>query len=683
MRDNIKIFNDTRDISLNEYKSYTDDLINNTVVYTEEYMKFFFANCNSLDKQQKISICNEDTISCVLNIYRKDNDNHIAMLNFADAYTPGGLVLKGATTQEECICRCSNLYESLISDKCKNDYYDYNATLKNRYYTDRTIYSKYVCLFKDSNYNRLSYPIFPDVITCPAPVCCENKEVWVNRIDAVLCTAKENNIDTLVLGAWGCGAFGNDAQFVASIFMEELEKYKVADNVIFAIPTNDYINVNIDSAVKVKVSSDPAKMKIAASNFLNKNEEYIRSSVVDVLQGNVREIIGQMKLEEIVQDRKKFADKVQENAAPDMAKMGLDIVSFNVQNVTDNGNVIENLGIDRVVSISKSAQISRAESERDIAVAKASAEKQANDARVEAETAIAEQNNALEIKKQELKKQSDIKKAEADAAYEIQEQEQRKTIEIATADANIAKQEKEAEIKEKEIAVKEKSLDAEVKKQADAEKYARIQKADADKYEAEQRAEAEKITKLKEAEAIQARSIAEAEGTKAKGIAEAEAIKAKGLAEAEAMEKKAEAMAKYGKAAMTDMIIKVLPQMAEAIAKPLESIDKVSIIGGAGDSGMSTISDNVPQVLAKTIESVKETTGFDLTEVMKANTYDARVNNNLNITTDLENKVVEKVVNEAVTDIEDNVPNTVAPDIDIAVHNEPVNAPKTHKNKKN
>lgn len=256
-----------------------------------------------------------------------------------------------------------------------------------------------------------------------------------------------------------------------------------------SVPTNDYINVNIDSAVKVKVSMDPEKMKLAASNFLNKNEEYIRSSVVDVLQGNVREIIGQMKLEEIVQDRKKFADKVQENAAPDMAKMGLDIVSFNVQNVTDKGNVIENLGIDRVVTISKSAQISKAESERDIAVAKAAADKQANDARVEAETAIAEQNNALEIKKQELKKQSDIKKAEADAAYEIQEQEQRKTIEIATADANIAKQEKEAEIKEKEIAVREKSLDAEVKKQADAEKYARMQKADAEKYEQEKRAE--------------------------------------------------------------------------------------------------------------------------------------------------------------------------------------------------
>lgn len=380
-----------------------------------------------------------------------------------------------------------------------------------------------------------------------------------------------------------------------------------------SVPTNDYINVNIDSAVKVKVSMDPEKMKLAASNFLNKNEEYIRSSVVDVLQGNVREIIGQMKLEEIVQDRKKFADKVQENAAPDMAKMGLDIVSFNVQNVTDKGNVIENLGIDRVVTISKSAQISKAESERDIAVAKAAADKQANDARVEAETAIAEQNNALEIKKQELKKQSDIKKAEADAAYEIQEQEQRKTIEIATADANIAKQEKEAEIKEKEIAVREKSLDAEVKKQADAEKYARMQKADAEKYEQEKRAEAEKFTKLQAAEATRAQYEAEAEGIRAKGLAE-----------------------------------------AEAIAKPLESIDKVSIIGGAGDSGMSAISDNVPQVLAKTIESVKETTGFDLTEVMKANTYDAKVNNNINVATDFGEKITENAVKETTAEMHKN-----------------------------
>lgn len=432
--------------------------------------------------------------------------------------------------------------------------------------------------------------------------------------------------------------------FLQRVDKLELKMISVDVKTKESVPTNEYINVNIDSAVKIKVGSSKEMLEKAASNFLNKNEDYIRNSVGDVLEGNVREIIGQMRLEDIVQDRKMFAEKVQENAAPDMARMGLEIVSFNVQNVTDEGNVIENLGIDRVVSISKSAQISRAESERDIEVAKANATKQANDARIEAETAIAERNNELEIKKQELKRAADVKKAEADAAYEIQQQEQRKTIEITTADANIAKQEKEIELREKEIAVKEKTLDADIRKQAEAEKYATQQKADAQLYQRQKEAEAKQFEIQKQAEAKKAQAEAdrfakeqEAEAVKAQGIAEAESIKAKGLADAESIKARglaeAEAMAKYGKAAMTEMIIKVLPQMAEAIAKPLESIDKVTIIdGGSGENGVGTFSGNVPSVLAKTIESIKETTGFDLTEVMKANTYDAKTTKNVNFT---------------------------------------------------
>lgn len=358
--------------------------------------------------------------------------------------------------------------------------------------------------------------------------------------------------------------------FLQRVDKLELKMISVDVKTKESVPTNEYINVNIDSAVKIKVGSSKEMLEKAASNFLNKNEDYIRNSVGDVLEGNVREIIGQMRLEDIVQDRKMFAEKVQENAAPDMARMGLEIVSFNVQNVTDEGNVIENLGIDRVVSISKSAQISRAESERDIAVAKANATKQANDARIEAETAIAERNNELEIKKQELKRAADVKKAEADAAYEIQQQEQRKTIEITTADANIAKQEKEIELREKEIAVKEKTLDADIRKQAEAEKYATQQKADAQLYQRQKEAEAKQFE---------------------------------------------------------------IQKQAEAIAKPLESIDKVTIIdGGSGENGVGTFSGNVPSVLAKTIESIKETTGFDLTEVMKANTYDAKTTKNVNFT---------------------------------------------------
>ena len=402
--------------------------------------------------------------------------------------------------------------------------------------------------------------------------------------------------------------------FLQRVDKLELKMISVDVKTKESVPTNEYINVNIDSAVKIKVGSSKEMLEKAASNFLNKNEDYIRNSVGDVLEGNVREIIGQMRLEDIVQDRKMFAEKVQENAAPDMARMGLEIVSFNVQNVTDEGNVIENLGIDRVVSISKSAQISRAESERDIEVAKANATKQANDARIEAETAIAERNNELEIKKQELKRAADVKKAEADAAYEIQQQEQRKTIEITTADANIAKQEKEIELREKEIAVKEKTLDADIRKQAEAEKYATQQKADAQLYQRQKEAEAKQFEIQKQAEAKKAQAEAEARAHTSRL-------------------QFTEAMAKYGKAAMTEMIIKVLPQMAEAIAKPLESIDKVTIIdGGSGENGVGTFSGNVPSVLAKTIESIKETTGFDLTEVMKANTYDAKTTKNVNFT---------------------------------------------------
>lgn len=449
--------------------------------------------------------------------------------------------------------------------------------------------------------------------------------------------------------------------FLQRVDKLELKMISVDVKTRESVPTNEYINVMIDSAVKLKVGTTPEYLKKAAENFLNKNEEYIKNSVVDVLEGNIREIIGQMKLEDIVTDRKQFAEKVMENAAPDMEKMGLQIISFNIQNVSDENDVIENLGIDRIVTISKSAAISRAESERDIKIARAKAEKEANDADVEARAEIAAKNNELAIKEAELKIISDKKLAEADAAYRIQEEEQRKTIEIAHANADIARREKEAELAEKEIALKEKKLDAEIKKQAEAEKFARqqqadaelytkqraaeadkaqrIAKAEAEKYEAEQKAEAakasaaaERFAKEQAAAAVQAQGEAEAAATRARGLAEAEAIRAQGEAEAEAMNKKADAYEKYGKAAMTEMIVKVLPQMAAEIAKPLDAIDKITIIGGGeGSNGVDQVAANVPIVLAKTIESVKETTGIDIREIMKADTYDAKVTRNINV----------------------------------------------------
>ncbi len=406
-----------------------------------------------------------------------------------------------------------------------------------------------------------------------------------------------------------------------------------------AVPTADYININVDATVNVKISNEPDKLRLAAENFLNKNTEYIAGVAREVLEGNVREIVGKMKLEEMVSDRQKFATLVKENAEPDLAAMGLDIISFNVQNFVDGNEVIENLGIDNIVRIKKSAAIARAESERDIKVAQANADKEANDAAVAAETEIAKKQTELAIKKSELQMESDTKKAMADAAYEIQKEEQRKTIEITTANADIAKQEREIELKQKEVAVKEQALEAEVKKQAEADKYAAQQRADAALYQRQKEAEAKQFEAQREAEARKAQAEAdryakqqEAEGIRAVGEAEASAIQAKGIAEAEAMEKKAQAYAKYNKAAVAEMMIKVLPEIAGKIAEPLTQIDKITIIGGGeGSTGIDQVAGNVPAVMTKLFESMKETTGIDLADIIKADSYEAMVNRNITV----------------------------------------------------
>ena len=370
-----------------------------------------------------------------------------------------------------------------------------------------------------------------------------------------------------------------------------------------AVPTADYININVDATVNVKISNDPEKLRLAAENFLNKNTEYIASVAREVLEGNVREIVGKMRLEEMVSDRQKFANLVKENAEPDLAAMGLDIISFNVQNFVDGNDVIENLGIDNIVEIAK-------------------------------------KQNELAIKKSELQMEADTKKAMADAAYEIQKEEQRKTIEVTTANADIAKQEREIELKQKQVAVTEQSLEAEVKKKAEAEKYAAQQRAEAELYQRQKDAEAKQFEAQREAEAQKAQAEAmrfareqEAAGIRAVGEAEASAIQAKGIAEAEAMEKKAEAYAKYNKAAVAEMMIKVLPDIAGKVAEPLGQIDKITIIGGGegGSNGVDQIAGNVPVVMAKVFESMKEATGIDLADIINAESYDAKVNRNVNV----------------------------------------------------
>lgn len=387
-----------------------------------------------------------------------------------------------------------------------------------------------------------------------------------------------------------------------------------------AVPTADYININVDATVNVKISDNEERLKLAAQNFLNKNSEYIGRVAREVLEGNVREIVGKMALEEMVSDRQKFAMLVKENAEPDLAAMGLDIISFNVQNFVDGNGVIENLGVDNIVKIQKNAAISRAESEKEIAKAQANAKREANEAEVNAASEIAKKQNELAIRKAELKKAADIKQAEADSAYKIQEEEQRKTVEITTAEANIAKQEKEILLKQKEAEVMEQSLDAQVKKKAEADRFAKQQLADAQLYERQREAEAKKFETEKEADAMKAQAEAkkytmeqEAEGIRTKGIAEAESIRAKAVAEAEGIEKKAEAMTKMGEAAVLEMYFKALPEVVKNAAMPLANVDKITMYG---DGNSSKLMKDVMGTVVQVTDGLKEATGVDLQSVL-------------------------------------------------------------------
>lgn len=426
-----------------------------------------------------------------------------------------------------------------------------------------------------------------------------------------------------------------------------------------SVPTNDFINVNVDAVAKIQVIGDPEGIRLAAKNFLNMTGQEISRQVQDSLEGNMREVIGGISLRDININRDAFSDAIMEKAQKDMNALGLNIISCNIQNVTDDKNLIEDLGADNTWTIKKQAKINKANAERDIAKAEAAANQEANDARVDSETAIATRNNELAVKKSELNIVEETKKADADAAYAIQQQVQQKTINEKTVDAESAKlilqQEKQKEINAKtveaqterarreqeltseQIKIKENELQAAIAKQAEAEKFKTVtnaaaeleqrkRKAEAEAYEAEQKARAIKAQAeadqfRMEQEAIGKKKLAEAAAYEIaqKGQAEAEAIEKKGLAEAEAMNKKAEAYKQYGQAAILDMVVKIIPEVSKNVAAPIGNIDNLNVYGTSGQDAVG-VSGMVPSVIKQSFDVIQSATGVDMTKMVQEKT---------------------------------------------------------------
>lgn len=376
-----------------------------------------------------------------------------------------------------------------------------------------------------------------------------------------------------------------------------------------AVPTSEFINIFIDGVANIKVSSNPQFIGLAVENFLRRGKKEIADVAQQVLEGNMREIVGQMKLAELVQNRDKFAKMVQDNATADMSKMGLEIINLTIQNFVDRNNIIEDLGMDNVTQIKKDAAIAKANGERDIAIASSKAREEANQAAVIADSSIAQQNADLEIKRAHLKKTQDIEKAIADVAYNIQKETQRKTLETEHVNAEIARKDREIVLRQKEVEVQEKELESRIRKTSEADRYAEEQKANASLFKRQKEAEARKYEMIQEAEALKEKAAADKFAQEQK----AEGIRAVGLAEAEAILKKAEAMKQMGEASVLEMYLGVLPEVVKNATAPMSQIEKIVMYG---DGNTSRLAKDIMVTTNQIIEGLKETTGVDLSKII-------------------------------------------------------------------
>lgn len=379
--------------------------------------------------------------------------------------------------------------------------------------------------------------------------------------------------------------------------------------------TEQGVDIKADGVAILKVKSDKESILSAIEQFNTGSEkstiDNIKDTAKDVLEGKLREIISKMTVEEIYKDREKFASQVQEVAAVDLAQMGLQIKAFTIRDIKDDNGYLIALGKKRISEVKRDAEIAEAEADKETKIKTASATREGEQARLEAETQIAESFKEKELKIQAYRKDQQTETAKADLAYEIEASKVQQEVEKEKMQVLIVKKQKEIELAVQEALRKERELEANVKKLAEAEKYSLEKRAEADKYREIQDAEAE-------AETIRLKGTAMANAKREEGMAEVDIIREKGKAEAEAMMKKAEAFKQYNEAAITQMVIEKLPEIARAIADPLSKTEKIVIVdnGGNGD-GAAKVSKYVTNIMAQLPETVEALTGADLKQLLK------------------------------------------------------------------
>jgi flotillin len=387
--------------------------------------------------------------------------------------------------------------------------------------------------------------------------------------------------------------------------------------------TSKGVPVKVDGVAQVKVKGDDISIATAAEQFLSKGTEEIKNIAMQTLEGHLRAILGTMTVEEIYQNRDAFASKVQEVAAGDMANMGLAIVSFTIRDIRDTQGYLDALGKPRIAQVKRDAQIAQAEADRDAMIKSSQAGQAGQEAKFAADTKIAEAKRDYEMNLADYNASVNQKKAQSELAYDLQKFKTNQLVKAEEVQVAIVEKQKQIDLQQQEILRKQRELEATVQRPADAERYKVETLATARKFQLETEAAgaaaAQKATGFANAEVVQATGTAEAEANKARGLAEASVIEAQGLATAEAMRKKAESFKEYNQAAIIELIVAALPQIAGQISAPLAKTEKMVIINGGNGpgGGASKLTGDVTTILAQLPPVLESLTGVKFDKLLE------------------------------------------------------------------
>jgi flotillin len=387
--------------------------------------------------------------------------------------------------------------------------------------------------------------------------------------------------------------------------------------------TSKGVPVKVDGVAQIKVKGDDISIRTAAEQFLGKAQDEIRNIATQTLEGHLRAILGTMTVEEIYQNRDAFASKVQEVAAGDMANMGLGIISFTIRDIRDTQGYLDALGKPRIAQVKRDAQIAQAEADRDAMIKSSQATQAGQEAKFAADSKIAEAQRDYQSNVAGYQATVNQKKAEADLAYDLQKFKTGQLVKAEEVQVQIVEKQKQIELQQQEILRKQRELEATVQKPADAERYKVETLANARKFQLETEAagsaSATKATGFATADVSKATGIAEAEANKARGLAEAAVIEAQGKATASAMQAKAESFKNYNEAAVIEMLVRVMPEIAGKISEPLSKMEKMVIInsGNGPGGGASKLTGDVTQIISQLPPILESLTGVKFEKLLE------------------------------------------------------------------